>query len=429
MIQQVYHKYKQLFISTFIFLLLGIGVGLPGAILALLAIISYLPTKQKLDFLLISFLLTFFLANNFSGPLAYNGNLRFIILALTLVKVYQIKIKKLNLAWFTLPFVFISLIITLLFSPLGYDAILRCLAYFFVGYALFNLVNILYIKQNNIGILLFYFLFGFILINFVLLINPSYYLVGRFMGLTGNPNGLGMLLVFIYAIIDLLKQRGELLGVNKKFILINIFIIVLLILLTGSRTALVSMLFYTLANKVLTNKKAFVPYAVLATVGVLFIYYISLQDLLTFIGSNIELRLNSLETASGRTIVWKVAWEEISTHLWYGQGFMYDNYFIKDYADKYIGAVRARHWSGIWSSYFSLLLNVGIVGVIAFGWMLFKFYQKATLKATAVIYIITILLIGITESWMAASMNPFTPLLFLYFAIQNQPLKHTRIYQ
>ncbi|MDO6760251.1 O-antigen ligase family protein [Tamlana sp. 2_MG-2023] len=420
---------KPLFISLSLFLITGVFTGFIGATMFSVIIFTLKKFNYKLEFFLTSFLLTYFLANNFSGPLAYNGNLRFSILALTLIIVYQTKIKKLNLAWYTLPFVTISLIITLLFSTLGYDAILRSIAYFFVAYAIFKLINILYIKHSNVSIILFLLLFGFILLNSALLINPNYYLSGRFMGLTGNPNGLGMLLVFIFAIIDLLKQRGELKGFSKKTHLTNTIIIILLILASGSRTALASLVFYLVANNIVTNKKLIIPYSILSIIGVTIIYTINIQDVLSLIGSNIELRLDTLETASGRTIVWKVAWIEIYENLWYGQGFMYDNFFIKDYADKYIGMNRERHWAGIWSSYLSLLLNVGLVGLIAFAWMLFKFYQKAKLKPTAVIYIITILLIGITESWMAASMNPFTPLLFLYFAIQNQPLKKTINYK
>ncbi|KAB1067855.1 O-antigen ligase family protein [Tamlana haliotis] len=420
-----YKSFKGVFIPAILFLIIGVATGFIGATAFALIIFSLKKYKYKLEFFLIAFLLTYILANNFSGPFAYNGNLRFIILALALVVLIQINISKVSLAWYSLPFVIVSFVITLLFSPLGFEALSKSLGYIFVAFTIFKLTDILYVKQDKIAIILFHFFLSFLIINLVLVINPNFYLVGRFMGLTGNPNGLGMLLVFMYGVIDLLKQRKELTSIKKPILLGYMFLTFALILLTGSRTALGSLIFYVLANKVLTNTKMIIPYSLFMVLALLTIYFVSLQDLLTFVGSNIDLRLNSIETASGRTVVWGVAWEEITRHFWYGQGFMYDTYFIKDYADKYIGLVRERYWGGIWSSYLSLLLNVGIVGLLAFAWMVIKLYKKAKLKATALIYIITVLLIGVTESWMAASMNPFTPLFFLYFAIQNQPLKQT----
>ena len=45
---------------------------------------------------------------------------------------------------------------------------------------------------------------------------------------------------------------------------------------------------------------------------------------------------------------------------------LYDDYFIKDFVSNNIGENAPRHWGGVWNSYLSLLLDVGIIGFIAY---------------------------------------------------------------
>jgi len=116
-----------------------------------------------------------------------------------------------------------------------------------------------------------------------------------------------------------------------------------------------------------------------------------------------------------------VVWEEIKNSPWFGRGILYDDYFMDDYVARYLGENAARQWGGVWSSYLSLLLDVGVIGCLAYAYFWVKIFRKAQYKNTAIAFIIMCLLSGITESWMAASMNAFTPLMFLFWAIQSQP--------
>lgn len=403
---------------------IGVFTGFIGTTIYFMALMILKSTPYNLELLFFSFLLTFILANNFSGPLSYNENLRFSILGISLISLYRYKVKHLNLGLYTIPFVFISLIVTLLFSYLGGVALLKGLAYFLIAFAIFKLTPIIYLRQENFPIILFNFFFAFILVNVLLLFIPSFYLVGRFKGLLGNPNGLGMLLVFIYGIIDLLKRRNELPFLEKRIKLLNLALWIMVVL-TGSRTALIALICYFLLNTFSNKVKLRIPILLLVVLGSIVFLNLNLNDIINSVGLENYIRLNSLESASGRKEVWIVAWKEIKNNFWFGQGFTYDNYFINDYAARYIYGVAARQWNGVWSSYLSLLLNVGFVGLICYFIMVFNFFKNAQLKATALIFIISTFLIGITESWMAASMNPFTPLFFLYWAIQNQPIRKT----
>jgi hypothetical protein len=71
-----------------------------------------------------------------------------------------------------------------------------------------------------------------------------------------------------------------------------------------------------------------------------------------------------------------------------------------------------------------LLLDVGVVGLIFYFLFLFKCFQMANNKKLAFAFLMLVLASGVTESWMAASMNAFTPLLLLYFALQAQVPKN-----
>ncbi|WP_157614201.1 O-antigen ligase family protein [Pseudotamlana agarivorans] len=418
-------KIEKYIYSTFLIsIVIGVFTGFIGASVFFAILLFLKSTQYKLELIFFSFLLTFILANNFSGPLSYNESLRFSILGITLIYLYRYKIKHINLGLYTIPFVSISLIVTLLFSFLGAVALLKCLAYFLIAFAVFKITPIIYLRNTKFPIILFNFFFVFILVHGILIFIPSFYLVGRFKGLLGNPNGLAMLLVFIYGITDLLKTRKELPYLEKKIKLLNIAIW-FMIVLTGSRTALIAIICYVVLKSFSNKVKLRIPMLLLVTLALVVFFNLDLNDLIRSVGLENYIRLNSLESASGRKEVWIVAWEEIKNNFWFGQGFTYDNFFIKDYADRYIPGVAARQWNGVWSSYLSLLLNVGIIGLLCYILMVVNFYKKAQIKPIGLIFMVMVFLVGFTESWMAASMNPFTPLFFLYWAIQNQPLRKT----
>jgi O-antigen ligase len=201
--------------------------------------------------------------------------------------------------------------------------------------------------------------------------------------------------------------------------------IVSIVILTGSRNGIFSLLIYEIA--ILSNKNKGL-FSIGLGILLLFYYSISVYDIIAILNSfglGDFFRVDSLLDASGRTEVWEVAWQELKRSPWFGNGMMYDNYFIDEYGLQHYGVNRARHWYGIWNSYLSLLLNVGIIGLAAFAYFIKEMYRFAQNKNLAFAFLVMALFSAITESWMAASMNAFTPLFFLYWAIQAQPINRT----
>jgi O-antigen ligase len=329
-----------------------------------------------------------------------------------------------NLGNYILPFTLLSTFITLLFSPVGITAVLRAIGFWIVALVIFKFYQVLAQKdqQRILELLILTFALYFI-ISFLFLFLPgiSAFKFGRFKGLMGNPNGLGLLGLFCYGVINLIRSKQETSFKNGFFVRLNLLILVLIIL-TGSRTALFCVIVFELVSRLIKNKVLLILSLLSVSVLYVFINTIPLDTLIDSLGFSDYLRAESIQNASGRTDVWPVAWEEIKNHPWLGNGIMYDDYFITDYAKRTFGDIADRQWGGVWSSYLSLLLDVGVIGFFAYVYFNMKVYKKAINKSLGLAFLAMCVFSGFTESWMASSMNAFTPMMFLFWAIQAQPV-------
>jgi O-antigen ligase len=386
---------------------------------ALLVLILMFLQKNVLDFLLVLLIFGFFLADNFTGPFAFMQNFRFVIVFVSFLYMLKNNVFKNNNANYLLPFTIVAFCITLLFSPIGITAVLRSLGFWVVGLVIFKIVNLLYSKNSKrASELLVITSVTFVFYNIVLWFSSFefLYLAGRYKGLAGNPNGLALVLMFNYALLLLVKKRKDI-TFTKHFFLVIRILIFLLIILTGSRTAMFSVI--TFQFLIWANKRKALGFISIVILSLLYLFIEEIN--LSFLAEISFLRIETLADAGGRTEVWPVAWEEISNAPFFGNGILYDSYFIKDYVNINIGDNALRHWGGVWNSYLSLLLDVGIIGFIAYVYFWIQAFRKSHYKNIAIAFTTMCFLSGFTESWMAASMNAFTPMMFLFWAIQSQP--------
>ncbi len=416
--------YRKLFLALVILFLVGIATNFVIAGVVLVLYLIHPRFKFKNQFILLSLLGACFLATNLTPAFSFAENFRYVVLAIGSVYLFYNRGVPRNPGNYILPFAFYATFITFLLSPLGFEAILRGIGYWliaiviFVAYSNSYRTNTVITSQLLLGFLLLFFAINCL---YLFLGSESYFL-GRFRGLTGNPNELGLIAVFSYGIIDFLKKKGQTDFPKNYFLLIKILLVVI-ILLTGSRTGLFGLVLYELTYRLFQNK--FVLFLSILALGIL--YYLSLTidplDLVRSLGLSEILRADSLTTASGRTEVWEVAWEEIKKSPLFGKGMLYDNYFILEYGREQIGDGRARNWYGVWNSYLSLLLDVGILGLSLYFVFVLKMFRISQYKNLAAAFLAMTLFAGITESWMAASMNAFTPLFLLYWAMQSTTAK------
>ena len=412
-------NYRNIFFPAVIILIAGTLGGFLAST-AILVLILMFSKKNVLELLLVLLIFTFFLGDSLIGPFVFAQNFRFAMVLVCSLYLLKYNLFKNNNANYIIPFTIVAFCITILFSPVGISAVLRSLGFWLVGLLIFKIVNLLFMKNSKrTSELLAFTVIIYLAINIILMFLPSEftYLVGRFRGLAGNPNGLALILMFSYALLSLLEKRKEI-TFKKGFFLTFKVAVFFMIFYTGSRTALLSLIAFELL--LWYRKYSVLTFVMISVLFFFFTFFID-TDFLNNSQNISFLRYDSLINASGRTEVWPVAWEEVKNAPFFGNGFLYDKYFIKDYVSTNIGENAPRHWAGVWNSYLSLLLNVGFIGLIAYAYFFIQFFRKSHYKNLAIAFVTLCLLSAVTESWMAASMNPFTPIMFLFWAIQSQP--------
>lgn len=288
-----------------------------------------------------------------------------------------------------------------------------------VSYILFIVFipNYILIVYQKYGITLFKSLVYFaalilsigILINFI---NPDFTnLVGRFRGLLGNPNGLGLFcFLFILLFTTLNEHYPNLFTRNEKIVIYGLSFFCLI--KCGARASLIATLLFFFFKRF---------YKISALVGfvifilTLFIYQLvsdNLVNILISLGLAEQFRVESIENGSGRIIAWKFAWDQIQYNFFFGKGFSYNEYLFRQYYD-YLS--KLGHEGMAHNSYLTFWLDTGLVGLVLFlGGLLTTFLKAAKKSKLAIPVLYAVLFSNYYESWITASLNPFTiQLLFI----------------
>ena len=244
-------------------------------------------------------------------------------------------------------------------------------------------------------------------------------LAGRFRGLMGNPNGMGTLSTVLVIMVFILRREQKnaprIDNQTWAFFLVSTGIS---LFLCGSRTALFAIILFFVFNRL----RYFTNFGTLALfVGILLSYNYILTNLpiiITALGLEEYLRLDTLEEGSGRFIAWNFAWEQIQYNYFIGGGFGYTEYIYKEF---YHYLSQLGHQGNAHNSYLTLWLDTGLVGILlyALGFMRSVFVaSKASFFAFPVFY--AILFSANFESWLAASLNPFTSLFLISLVLLLQ---------
>lgn len=408
--------------------LVGYVTGIIGAVTVVIALSFILIKKEQYNSIVILFFLTFFFADLVSLSSSFFDPLRFVFLGICLLLTIQKTSLKENNGLSILPFVIIAFYFSLFYSPIPFDASIRAVAYFLLALVIFGFIRHLfkeYPLQFSANIFLLIGLF--FIIPLLLSFSPfreNFFLSGRYTGFMGNPNGLGLVAILSIPILDylyiaFLNAGGSL---KKQLLYFLKWSIIISVVLTGSRNAIFSILIYEFLKFGFKSVTSSVITLFLLSISYFFIFHIDWIGLVNSLGLEEYLRLDSLESASGRTEVWEVVWDEIKKSPLTGKGILYDIYFVKEYRSHLIGVI-PRAWSGVWNSYLSLWMSVGLIGLIAYFYFIFRLFLQSNIKRLMVPFLVAALFSGIAESWMAASLNAFTPLFFLYFALQSVPIE------
>jgi O-antigen ligase len=237
---------------------------------------------------------------------------------------------------------------------------------------------------------------------------------GRLRGFFGNPNGLGIFLflffVFFYTISDFYPNLFS--NIEYRFVF---FTILFALVLTGSRSALVSVLMVMLFKR-LQYASAFLSFIMFVAIIVSYqIITVNIVDIVKFMGLETYFRVNTLEEGSGRFIAWRFAWMKIQGFYYVGGGFGNDEYIMRQ---NYRELAILGHQGGVHNSYLTFWFDTGLLGLIFYFFNFIRIFINGVKKNKLAVPCLYAVLFSITyESWLAGSLNPFTIILLLTISL------------
>ena len=276
-----------------------------------------------------------------------------------------------------------------------------------------------YIEQGkNFFKALIYLGMAILFIGFVFkFVNPEYVTrEDRFQGLFGNPNGLGIFsLLFFFLFTVVLELEPKLFNKREKIVVYGL--VVLSIYMSGSRGSLFGFLIYFMFSAFYRISPFLGSVAVIAFMSSYNYLSDHLVGAIDALGLNDYMRVNTLQQGSGRFIAWEFSWQHIQESYWFGRGFEYTEYLFNLPANVYYLQTLG-HQGNAHNSFITLWLDTGLVGLSTFVLALMSCFFKAIKKTRLALPLMyAALFSSFFESWLTASLNPFTILLFTTLAI------------
>ena len=394
--------------------------------------IVFLSRKQSWDSAILLFFFCLVFADSLLEPLQFFKFSRIIgIVLLFILSLYSSLrsgiIDKSFISFF--PFI-ICLFIGWFLSPIPVESGTRTFSYIFLSFIVFHLIkgNL----TNSYGLLLSDFLvFSSLIIiagHLLIILSPNSVVTFgsglglRISGIFGNPNGLG---IFCFLLFPIGLYAGRVGITSPQFTRFFIALLLVSVLASGSRAALGGIIIfgaYWFANSTGPGLriaiKTFIP----------IVFLLGFTIALQLVGQsrylNARLRLETIETAGGRLDAWRWGYDQVSENLFFGRGLVYDSYV---YQSKLSNAFRRsnRSFNAAFSGVLALLLDVGFIGTSAFLLFIVLAFSRFKDRLIAFPLFLSLLISWIFESWIVASLNPFTILFLLQIVVfQTFPLHH-----
>ncbi|MBL4625308.1 MAG: O-antigen ligase family protein [Flavobacteriales bacterium] len=233
---------------------------------------------------------------------------------------------------------------------------------------------------------------------------------GRLRGILGNPKGLAMFCFFNLLLFQLFKDHLDDSWLSKVDRIIIIGIILVTLVLTGSRTSWLAVLIFLFFRQ-FSRIPPMISFLLLATIVWAYDYiFIVGVAFVTELGLTKQFRLNESEAvgfASGRTVAWKYAWQEIQKNYFFGRGWAYDEIWIFGPVQETLKLLN--HQGGVHNTFLIIWLNTGIIGLIIYGISLFYVFLKAARNSMLALPILFAgLFVANFEPWLGSSLNPYT---------------------
>jgi len=397
-----------------------------------LASLSIILLWRKLMFLelLMGFLFVLILSDTINDTTDFAKAFKNIyILALSAIAVIERnRFPKINRIYiYFVPFILAGLI-GLLDSPVRFLAFQKTISYILLIFIVPQFLIKSYDDHGRDAIRTIIFFTGFmILMGFILeLVDPGYTFArgGRFRGVFGNPNGLGIFSALVIALVYLTRDIFP--GLFSKSDLRWLVIPALIsLILAGSRTSIIAVLIFFIFTRLYRVSPVI---GFLAFLGTAIISELVASNIVSIIGSlglSDFFRIDTLEGGSGREVAWQLAWQTIQESLWFGRGFAFDEWIM---ARNQEALNDLGHQGGVHNTYLQIWLNTGIVGLVLFLRAIFLNVIKGAARSRLAFPFLWLVMFSILpESWLAASLNPFSILFFIGLTILTDHIFDTTV--
>ncbi len=265
--------------------------------------------------------------------------------------------------------------------------------------------------------LIFLFVVFYAFSVFMSRINPMVYATfGRFNGIHRNPNGVGIFSSLFIMNLFLIRDKFPRIFSTKVFwAFVTLFLGT--IVLCASRNALLSLgiffLFRTIKVKFFLG---LILVIVIASSYGLITYFV--EQLLTTAGLEDEMRLDTISYASGRIYIWEACLLEIQNNYWLGHGFTYEEWSKWDQKYYEVIPMLIHNYGNIHNSYLTIWLNTGLLGLASFILGLIVLVVRAQKRSPSIApMFFAAIIIGFFESYLVASLNPYTWQIWFGFTI------------
>jgi len=305
-------------------------------------------------------------------------------------------------------------------SPILFDSFMKMSSYALLLLLIPRLVNKALLSGSDSFLVHLVLLGTLVLLAGLILrvVSPGFvmFLGGRFSGLLGNPNGLGIYSFLFFMMVSLIfKYHGNLFSSKEKILVYGIITISLV--LSGSRGGLFATLLFLL-GWYFFDKSKLLGFVVLTSIFISYqLIVANIDQIASALGLEAFLRIETLKTGSGRLVAQKFALEQIQKNYWVGKGFGYGEYLMKISAERFL---ETEHQGNVHNSYLTLWLDTGLIGLIAFclGWIS-NFIRAAKHSSLVWAIFFGVLLSTSVESWLSASLNPFTIQLVIVLSLAS----------
>lgn len=245
------------------------------------------------------------------------------------------------------------------------------------------------------------------------------YIDGRFRGYFGNPNGLAIFTYLLFVLFTVVNHlRPDLFSRTSKVLIYAL--LVYYVVTCGARTSLMSTLMFILFIQFFRISTFLGIISFIAFIGIGELLASNLPVIITALGLQDYMRVDTIADGSGRYIAWNYAWDQINEggHFMFGAGFDNENWVMKQ-ARTYLANLG--HQGGVHNTYLAFWLNTGIVGLVLFLRSFALIFIKASKNTPISLAIMFSVLFSILyESWLAGSLSPYTSMLLIILTIVSE---------